>query len=185
MVAVTIPSDFRTQESKICHCFHICHEVMGLDTRILIFWMLSFKPVFSFSSFTFIKRLFSSSSLSAMRVVSSAYLRLYKLRISLGPHKTWICCGLGGCTDSHSPLPALPSHFGPRRPHRSAPQLVLLSIWAVPSSRSGDSRRQQQQAPLRRNRSGPGSSPTLAHSYVWLPSTGLTSLTPSQAPQHL
>ena len=36
--------------------------------------MLSFKPTFSLSSFTFIKRLFSSSSLSAIRVVSSAYL---------------------------------------------------------------------------------------------------------------
>ena len=42
---------------------------------LLAFWMLSFKPTFSFSSFTFIKRLFSSSSLSAIRVVSSAYLR--------------------------------------------------------------------------------------------------------------
>ena len=38
--------------------------------------MLSFKPGFSLSFFTFIKRLFSSSSLSALRVVSSAYLRL-------------------------------------------------------------------------------------------------------------
>ena len=38
--------------------------------------MLSFKPVFSLSSFIFIKRLFSSSSLPAIRVVSSAYLRL-------------------------------------------------------------------------------------------------------------
>ena len=38
--------------------------------------MLSFKPTFSLSSFTFIKRLFSSSSLSAIRVLSSAYLRL-------------------------------------------------------------------------------------------------------------
>ena len=45
----------------------ICHEVMGPDAMILVFWMLSFKPVFSFSSFTFIKRLFSSSSLSAIR----------------------------------------------------------------------------------------------------------------------
>ena len=53
----------------------ICHEVMGLDAMIFIFWMLSFKPSFSCSSFTFIKRLFSSS-LSAIRVVSSAYLRL-------------------------------------------------------------------------------------------------------------
>ena len=31
--------------------------------------MLNFKPTFSLSSFTFIKRLFSSSSLSAIRVV--------------------------------------------------------------------------------------------------------------------
>ena len=42
----------------------------------LFFEYLSFKPAFSLSSFTFIKRLFSSSSLSAIRVVSSAYLRL-------------------------------------------------------------------------------------------------------------
>ena len=28
----------------------ICHEVMGLDTMILVFWMLSFKPTFSLSS---------------------------------------------------------------------------------------------------------------------------------------
>ena len=46
------------------------------DAMILIFWMLNFKPNFSLSCFTFIKRLFSSSSFSAIRVVSSAYLRL-------------------------------------------------------------------------------------------------------------
>ena len=49
---------------------------MGPDAMMLVFWMLNFKPVFSLSSFTFIKRLFSSSLLSAIRVVSSAYLRL-------------------------------------------------------------------------------------------------------------
>ena len=38
--------------------------------------MLSFKLTFSLSSFTFIKKLFSSSSLPAIRVVSSAYVRL-------------------------------------------------------------------------------------------------------------
>ena len=38
--------------------------------------MLSFMPTFSLSSFIFIKRLFSSSSLSAIRVVLTAYLRL-------------------------------------------------------------------------------------------------------------
>ena len=53
----------------------ICHEVMGLDAMILVFWMLSFKlfhSPFSPSS----KKLLSSFSLSAIRVVSSAYLRL-------------------------------------------------------------------------------------------------------------
>ena len=43
----------------------ICHEVMGPDV-ILVFWMLNLKPVFSLSSFTFIKRIFSSSSFSAI-----------------------------------------------------------------------------------------------------------------------
>ena len=35
----------------------ICHELMELDAMNLVFWMLSFKPAFSLSSFTFIKRL--------------------------------------------------------------------------------------------------------------------------------
>ena len=42
----------------------IFREVMGLDTVILVFWMLRFKPAFSLSSLTFIKGLFSSFSLS-------------------------------------------------------------------------------------------------------------------------
>ena len=54
----------------------IYHEVMGPDAMILVFWMLSFMPTFSLPSFTFVKWLFSSSPLSAIRVVSSAYMRL-------------------------------------------------------------------------------------------------------------
>ena len=57
-------------------------EVMGLDAMILVFWMLSFKPPFSLFSFTFIKRLLSSSLLSALRVESSAYLRFSHLKPS-------------------------------------------------------------------------------------------------------
>ena len=83
MTAVTIHSDFRPQEEEICHCFQLpppqppclpwsdgtrCHD--------LIFLILSFKPTFSLSSFTLIKKLFSSSPLSAIRVVLFAYLRL-------------------------------------------------------------------------------------------------------------
>ena len=51
----------------------ICYEVMGADFFFLIF---SFKLAFSLSFFTLIKRFFSSSSLSAFRMVSSTYLRL-------------------------------------------------------------------------------------------------------------
>ena len=53
----------------------ICHKVMGLYARILLFGMLSFKPDFSLSSFILIKRLISSLP-SAFRMVSSAYLSL-------------------------------------------------------------------------------------------------------------
>ena len=34
----------------------ICHQVMGPDAMILVFWMLSCKATFSLSTFTFIKR---------------------------------------------------------------------------------------------------------------------------------
>ena len=54
----------------------VCHEVVGPDAMILGFWMWSFKPAFLLSSFTLIKRLHSSSLLSAIRMVSFAYLRL-------------------------------------------------------------------------------------------------------------
>ena len=82
MAPVTIHSDFGAKEKIKSVTVSIvspftCHEVMELDAVIFIFWMLSFKLAFSLSYFTFIKRLFSSSSLSAIRVVSSAYLRLF------------------------------------------------------------------------------------------------------------
>ena len=75
----------------------ICHEVMRLDAMILVFWMLSMKPTFLLSSFTFIKMLFSSSSLSTMRVVSSEYLSLliflpqswFQLVLHPAQHFTW------------------------------------------------------------------------------------------------
>ena len=86
MSAVTICSDFVAKNNKHCHCFHcfpfICHEVMGPDAMILVFWMLRFKPTFSLTYFPFVKRLFSSL-LSAVRVVSSAYLGLLMLLLAI------------------------------------------------------------------------------------------------------
>ena len=78
MAAVTDRSDFEAQENKTCRLFPLFPRLFamkGLDAMILVFQMLSFKPAFSLF-FTFIKRLFSSSSLSSIRVVSSACLRL-------------------------------------------------------------------------------------------------------------
>ena len=80
MAAVTICSDFGAQENKVCHCF-LCFPIYlplsgGTGCHDLCFLNAEFKPAFSLSSFTFIKRLSSSSLLSATRVVLSAYLRL-------------------------------------------------------------------------------------------------------------
>ena len=54
----------------------ICHEVMGPDAMILVFWMLSFKPVFSTLLFHFHQEALWSLFTFCHRVVSSAYLRL-------------------------------------------------------------------------------------------------------------
>ena len=60
--------------------FHpsVCREVMGPDATVLVFFMLSFKPAFSLSSFTLIRRLFRSPLLSVITVPDkpSACLRL-------------------------------------------------------------------------------------------------------------
>ena len=72
------PSTVILESKKIFHSFHlslfICREVMGPDSMILVLWMLSFKTAFSLTSFPFTKRLFSTSLVSDVRVVSSAYL---------------------------------------------------------------------------------------------------------------
>ena len=74
-----------SQENKICHCFYFFPIYLpwrdgirwhDLSFLVFFFLMLSFKPAFPLSSFTLIRRFFSPSSLSAIRVVSSAYLRL-------------------------------------------------------------------------------------------------------------
>ena len=74
------PSTVILEPPKIvCHYFH-CFPIYlpwsdATRCHDLSFWMLSFRPTFSLSTFTFIKRLISSL-LSDIRMVSSAYLRL-------------------------------------------------------------------------------------------------------------
>ena len=66
-------------KNKVSHCFHsfpiYLPWIDGTGCHDLSFLNVDFKPTFSLSSFTFIKRLFSSS-LSAITVVSSACLRI-------------------------------------------------------------------------------------------------------------
>ena len=54
----------------------ICHVVKGPDAMILVFLIFNLKKALSLSSFTLIKRFFSPSLLSAVRMLSSAFLRL-------------------------------------------------------------------------------------------------------------
>ena len=121
MAAVTTYSGFRAQEEKSITVFtyplSICHEKMGLDSMILLL-MLSFKPAFSLSSFTFVNRLITSSSVSAIKVISSAFFRflIFLLEIlipaynSSSPTFCTLCSVLG--TEARSPelkAEALPS----------------------------------------------------------------------------
>ena len=71
---------FWSPRKKVCHCLH-CFPIYlpwfdGTGCHDLRFLNVEFKPAFSLSSFIFIKKLFSSSSLSTIRMVSSVYLRL-------------------------------------------------------------------------------------------------------------
>ena len=77
----TVILEPRKRKSVIASTFSlsVCHQKRGSDAMIYVFLKLSFKPALSLSSFTLIKRLFSSSVLSAIRVVSSTYLRLFLL----------------------------------------------------------------------------------------------------------
>ena len=89
MAAVSICSDFRAQQEEISHyCTFppsIFHEVMGAGCHNLSFFLIfNFNLALSLYSFTLMKKLFSSSSLSAFRMVSSSYLRLLMF-----PHLSW------------------------------------------------------------------------------------------------
>ena len=80
MAAVTICSDLGSPQNKVSHCYivstSIWHEVMGPDAMILVFGMLSLGQLFHSPLALSSKRLFSSSLISAIRMVSSVYLRL-------------------------------------------------------------------------------------------------------------
>ena len=90
---VTVCSDFGAQENSLSlfPLFppSIYHEMMGPDAMILVFSMLSFKSAFSLSSFTFIKRLFSSSLLSVLEFLAFGWHPLPTTHIPLVKGVRW------------------------------------------------------------------------------------------------
>ena len=89
----------------------ICYEMIRPDVMILGFecWVLS--QFFSLSSFTFIKSRLSFSLLSAIRIVSSAYLRLLVFLPAIlisavlhpAQHFTWCTLHINQHSDSIQP----------------------------------------------------------------------------------
>ena len=61
----------KSEQSSLSPHLSWSHRTGGHE---LCFWILSFKSAFSLSPLTFIKKFFRSSSLSAIRMLSSAYL---------------------------------------------------------------------------------------------------------------
>ena len=87
MAAVTICSHFGAPPQQSLSLFSLFPHLFAMkwwDQMPWSWFFECFKPTFSLSSFTFIKILFSSSS-PAIRVVSSAFLRLLFLPAILIP----------------------------------------------------------------------------------------------------
>ena len=70
----------------------VCHEVMGPDAIIFIFWMLSFKPIFLLSSFTFIKTVVATIVVvTVLNDLSKIFLALW-LDIMFRELFPWLFC---------------------------------------------------------------------------------------------
>ena len=111
MAVSTIPKDFWAQEEEICCCFQLfpfylpCSNGVWCHDLSFIFCKFSLKPALSLSSFTLIKRLFSSSLLSAIRLLSCTHLRLLMFLPIFIPACNWfslafliICSVQFGCS---------------------------------------------------------------------------------------
>ena len=90
MAAVTICSDFGVHKGDICHYFHFLplflpwsNGARSHDLSFSYFLIFSFKLALSLFFFTLIKNPISFSSLSAITVALSTYLRLFMFLLSI------------------------------------------------------------------------------------------------------
>ena len=100
------PAPNPSQQQSLFQWVNSSHEVMGPDAIIFVFWMLSFKPTFSLSSFTFIKRLFS---IPAIKLVSYSFLLCLVLLISIQFSSVAQSCPTL-CNPMNHSTPGLPVH---------------------------------------------------------------------------
>ena len=132
-------------------------KLMGPDATILVFWMLSLKPAFPLSSFTFIKRLFSSSLLFlSIIVVSSVYLRLLMFlytiwfQLVIVPHDFRL---FRQCTYSNSVSLHSATYIGPflcpiTRKKSGEMRRFFLSKKSMTCCRVADSKKEQGLSPF-------------------------------------
>ena len=90
----------------------ICHELMGLDAMIFILRMLNLKSAFSLTSFTFIKKLFASSSLTAIRVLLPVVVDITFSSVTQSCPNLWdpVDCRMPGFSVHHQLLELIQTH---------------------------------------------------------------------------
>ena len=97
----------------------ICHEMLGPDVMVLVLWMLSFKPAFSLSFFTLIRKLFNP--------LHFLPLELFFLYIFLPPPYPFILLlFLIFCF-----LFCFKSFFSPSSYSSNIPNLISLTLWNI------------------------------------------------------
>ena len=139
MAAVTILSDFGAQENKVCRCFHffpsVCHKVMGLDSIILVFQRLDFKPACPLSSCFHSSPVFREIAPLGMRVLQLDVSQALPEKLSItqwthrDEHSGWVIV-IFSCDvyTSLPPLPQAPSSSDTQAQNALALCLVLKEL---------------------------------------------------------
>ena len=99
MAAVTICSDFGAQKNKVSHCSHCfpiyCHEMMGPDAMILVFWIWAFSSVQSLQrAWLFVTPWTAARQASLSITNSQSLLKLMSIESVMAYNHLILCCSL-------------------------------------------------------------------------------------------